>query len=565
MLIRNALSALALFSMVASAQADVADSFAGNYLASRTAGRLRDNIAASDYLNAALGEDPENPVLIERLFQTQLATGDLAKAEITASKVVKFNSQQRMARIVLGLKEFKVQNFQAARENFTEAAYTPVGELTSALLSAWSYAGEGSMNAAMKELDKLDAQESFTNFKVLHAALISDFLGSGIRADAAYRKAYEQAGTSLRVVQAYGNFLERNNRWTEAEKIYRGFLGNGQRNVLIEAALGNGGPGKKPAAFVSSAGAGVGEALFSLAAAMNSEQSLDVAQLYAQLALMFNADQPVTQSLLGDIFTDMKSYQAAIDAFEHIPKDSPLRIYADTEIAINFQRLDKNTEAIDRLKSVLDKEPNNLDGWTSLGNIYRVSDDNHNAVEAYTKAISLLPALNNSNWQLYYNRGIAFDHLKNHEKSEADFRTALAISADEPAILNYLGYSLIDRGQKLDEAITMVKKAVDLRPNDGYIVDSLGWAYYTMGEYDQAVGYLERAVDLNPGDPIIAEHLGDAYWHTGRKTEAGFQYQHAKDNKPGAADLARIEQKIKEGLIDPPKAKAADAKPVVKP
>jgi tetratricopeptide (TPR) repeat protein len=297
---------------------------------------------------------------------------------------------------------------------------------------------------------------------------------------------------------------------------------------------------------------------------MNSEQSIDVAQLFAQLALSFNSDQPVTQSLLGDILTDMKSYQSANESFEKIPKDSPLRIYADTEIAINLQRLDRNKEAVERLKAVLAKEPKNIDAWTSLGNIYRVSNDNANAAEAYSAAMKLLPEGGASNWQLYYNRGISFDHLKAYDKSEADFRKALSISADEPSILNYLGYSLIDRGQKLDEAIAMVKKAVDLRPNDGYIIDSLGWAYYTLGEYDQAVGYLERAVDLNPADPIIAEHLGDAYWHVGRKIEAGFQYQHAKDNHPEPADLVRIEGKIKNGLIDPPKAKAADAKPVVK-
>jgi tetratricopeptide (TPR) repeat protein len=564
MLLRSSLSALALFAMIASANADVSASFAGNYLAGRTAGRIRDNLAASDFVSAALGADPGNPVLIERLFQLQLASGEVTKAEATAAQVVAFNSQQRMARIVLGLKEFRAGRYDEARSNFNEAAYTPVGELTSALLSAWSYAGEGAINAAMKELDKLDAQESFTNFKTLHAALIADYLGSNVRADAAYRKSYETAGTSLRVVQAYGNFLERNGRWPEAEKIYQAFISAGQHNVLIEAALAKGSADKKPEAFITAPGAGAGEALFSLAAAMNSEQSIDVAQLYAQLALSFNADQPVTQSLLGDILTDMKSYQEAINAFEQVPQTSPLRVYADTEIAINLQRLDHNKEAVERLKAVLVKEPKNLDAWTSLGNIYRVSDDNANATKAYTEAINLLPATSISNWQLYYNRGISFDHLKMYDKSEADFRKALSISGDEPSVLNYLGYSLIDRGQKLDEAIAMVKKAVDLRPNDGYIVDSLGWAYYTMGDYDQAVSYLERAVDLNPADAIIAEHLGDAYWRVGRQNEARFQYQHAKDNSPEPADLKRIDAKLKDGLIDPPKAKAADNKPVVK-
>jgi tetratricopeptide (TPR) repeat protein len=564
MRLRSALSVLTIFMFASASHADTGSSFAGNYLAGRTAGRIRDTVAATDFLNAALSDDPGNPVLTERLFQNQLATGNISKAESTAKEVVSFNSQHRMARVTLGLKEFRNRRYAEARSNFAEAAYTPVGELTSALLSAWSYAGEGAMGAALKELDKLDAQESFANFKALHAALITDYLGSNLRADAAYKKAYDLAGTSLRVVQAYGNFLERNGRAAEAQKIYQTFLTGSQRNVLVEQALNNAISGKKPDVFIATPGAGASEALFSLAAALNSDQTIDVAQSYAQMALSFNAEQPVTQSLLGDILTDMKSYEAAIAAFEKIPQSSPLRIYADTEIAINYQRLDKGKEAVDRLKSVLSKEPRNLDAWTSLGNIHRVSGNNAEAVIAYGKAAELLSPTGDGNWQLFYNRGVSYDHLKDFEKSEADFRKAMKISGDEPSVLNYLGYSLIDRGQKLDEAIAMVKKAVDLRPNDGYIVDSLGWAYYTIGDYDQAVGFLERAVDLNPGDAIIAEHLGDAYWHVGRKNEAGFQYQHAKDNQPEPQDLKRIEGKLKDGLIEPARAKTVETKPVVK-
>jgi tetratricopeptide (TPR) repeat protein len=549
---RLALSTFALFCFAVSAQAEIGptDGFAGNYLASRSAVKLRDTKAATDFITAALQKDDKNPVLLERLFQLQLTGGSIAQAEVTAEKVIAFNSQHRMARIVLGLKEFRNRRYAQARESFAEAAYTPVGELTSTLLIAWSYAGEGALNAALKELDKLDSQESFSNFKALHAALISDYLGSTLRTEAAYKKAYSMAGTSLRVVQAYGNFLERNGRSADAQKIYEGFLAEVKQNVLIETALANAKAGKKPEPFIATPGAGAGEALFSLASAMNDEQSIDVAQLYAQLALSFTTDEPVKKSLLGDIYTDMKSYQEAVKTYEQIPQSSPLRTYADTQIAINLQRMDQSVEAVARLKLVLEKDPKNIDAWTSLGNIYRITDKFTEAVSAYDEAIKLTPAGENTAWQIYYNRGIAYDRQKSFEKSEADFRKALALSKDEPSVLNYLGYSLIDRGVKLEEAIAMVKRAVDLRPNDGYIVDSLGWAYFTMRDYEQAVNYLERAVDLNPSDPTIAEHLGDAYWHVGRKTEAYFQWDHAKVNGAEGADLERVLEKIKNGYTD---------------
>jgi tetratricopeptide (TPR) repeat protein len=539
MLLRSITYVFAGFLMSGAALADISPdtTFSGNYLAGRTAGRMRDNTASAEFLTAALKQDVGNPVLVERLFQAHLAMGEVAKAEALASKVIANNSQQRMARIVLGLKEFRNRRYPEARAQFAEAAYTPVGELTSTLLSAWAFAGEGSLNPALKELDKLDAQGSFVNYKVLHVALISDFLNSSMRADGAYKKAYELAGTSLRVAEAYANFLIRNGHKDEAEKVYLKFLSGAQRNVLIETDLENLKAGKKPSAFVNSPSNGVAEVLFSLAAAMNGDQAADAALMYAQLALSFNLDQPMTQSLIGDIYTDMKIDQDAIVAFDRVPVTSPLRNYADTQIAINLTRADKAKEAIAKLQAVVAKDPKNMDALITLGSLYRNSNEMQKAVDVYTQSIAL-QGDDNSTWQLYYYRGIANDRMK---------------------ALNYLGYSLIDRGVKLDEALNMVKKAVELKPNDGYIVDSLGWAYFTMGDYDQAVNYLERAVDLNAADATIAQHLGDAYWHVGRKLEAQFQWQHAKDNHPEAADLPAIEARLKNGLTDPPKVKPADA------
>ena len=188
---------------------DEVSSLSGNYLAGRTAGKERDNEIAADYLSKALIEDPDNPLLIERLFLLEVSSGNLPDSEELATKVLSFNSQHRMARIVLGLRDFRIRHYADARRNFSEASYTPVGELTSALLSAWAFAGEGDLNDALATLDKLDGNDSFANFQSYHSALIADYLSSAIRAEASYKKAYEQAGTSLRVVQAYGNFLER--------------------------------------------------------------------------------------------------------------------------------------------------------------------------------------------------------------------------------------------------------------------------------------------------------------------------------------------------------------------
>ncbi len=562
------LAGLAVFAMLAvSAPAHAefsledATSLSGNYLAGRTAGKERDTAAAADYLSKALLEDPDNPVLIEKLFLLEVSSGNLPEAEELAIKVLSFNSQHRMARIVLGLRDFRTRQYADARRNFAEASYTPVGELTSALLTAWTYAGEGKLNGALAALGKLESNDSFANFQSYHSALIADYLSSAIRAEAFYKTAYEQAGSSLRVVQAYGNFLERHNRRAEAIKIYQAFIGGGEDNVLVKLALERAMSAKAPPpAFISTPGAGAGEALFSLAAAMTDEQSIDIALLYAQLSLSLNGDRPVVLTLLGDIYVDTKQYQDAINAYEQTPLSSALRTNADTEIAINLQRLERTKEAQQRLKDIILRDPKNYDALVTLGNIHRSNEEFPLASGTYTRALALVAQPGKEHWRVFYYRGIAFERQKLWDKAEADFRQALSLSPDEPLVLNYLGYSMIEKKLNLIEALAMVKKAVELRPNDGYIVDSLGWAYFQLGDYEQAASHIERAVDLNPADPIIGEHLGDAYWRVGRTLEARFQWQHAKDNGPGPEDLKRIEEKLLNGLPDDAATKPAENK-----
>lgn len=524
----------------------------GSYLAGRTASKLRDNDLASEYFAKALKADADNQVLIERVFLLELSEGNIEAAEEFATRVLGFNSQQRMARITLGLRDFRNRLYGEARRNFAAAAYTPIGELTSTLLTAWSHAGQGDLAAALKALDKLDANESFANFKAFHGALIADHLGNAIRAEASYKKAYEQAGNSLRVVQSYGNFLERNGRASEAEKVYAAFIAAGDNNPLIVAALAGVKAGAKPAPFIATPGAGAAEAMFSLATAMTDEQSIDVGLLYTQLALSFNADRAVALTLLGDLYEDIKRPSKAIEAYAQVPESSPLRANAEMEIAIALQRMERKDEALSKLNAILLREPKNYDALVTLGNLHRNNEDFAEAGEAYSKAIAILDTPKPENWRVFYYSGISHERQKMWDKAEPLFRRALELSPNEPMVMNYLGYSMVEKKINLQEALAMIKKAVELKPNDGYIVDSLGWAYYQLGDYEQALIHCERAVELQPADPVIGEHLGDVYWRVGRRLEARFQWQHARDNKPEPADLARIEEKLNKGLADEP-------------
>jgi Flp pilus assembly protein TadD len=190
-----------------------------------------------------------------------------------------------------------------------------------------------------------------------------------------------------------------------------------------------------------------------------------------------------------------------------------------------------------------------------LGDLLREKKRFIEAADAYSEAIRRLRAAGApERWSLFYSRGISLERAGQWERAEADLLHALKLKPDQPLVLNYLGYSWIDRGAHLHRGLQMIEKAVDLRPEDGYIVDSLGWAHYRLGDYHSAVQYLEKAVELVPNDPTINDHLGDAYWQTGRLIEARYQWRRALQFGPEKDEVKPIESKLVRGV--PPPARA---------
>ena len=523
-------------------------SLSGNYLAGRYAGNIRENRAAAEFYARALAEDPENPFILERAFLFEVSAGNLSRASQLAIKVLKRDSRHRIAHVILGLKHFGLGRYGRARAHFTSSSQGPIGELTSSLLLAWSNQADGRSKEAIAALDVLAKTESFGVFRSYHAALIHDLADEKEQARKLYRETYDAATSSLRVVQAYGSFLERNGQAPEAATLYKTFLDSSPEHPLILEAKRRAEAGESADRVVDGARAGIGEALFGIASALTDESSIDVALIYVRMTLDAHPDLVIAQTLLGDIYEDIKQYEQAITAYEEVPKSSPLRKNADIQIASNLNRLDRHDEARKRLEEIIAKYPGDRRPVVVLANILRGSKKFAEAAEIYTKAIALTPDPRKQDWTLFYFRGICYERSKVWPKAEVDFKKALTLYPDQPLVLNYLGYSWVEKGLHLQDAMSKIRKAVELRKNDGYIVDSLGWAHYQLREFEEAVKHLERAVELRPDDPVINDHLGDAYWRVGRKLEARFQWSHAKALKPEPDDLKKIILKLATGM-----------------
>ncbi|MGB6400292.1 MAG: tetratricopeptide repeat protein [Bradyrhizobium sp.] len=532
----------------------------GSYLAARHASVERDANSASAFYLSALRTDPKNNELLDRAFISSVADGNIDEAVKLAERILTIDKSNRVARLVVGVQNLKLKKYAAAQLNINQSIRGPITDLVATLLSGWAIYGTGDTKAAVASIDKLTGPDWYPIFKDLHTGMMLDLAGKEKDAGTRFERAYKLDDSMLRVAESYARWLSRNKDDAAASGIYEAFDKKLARHPLVQEGLRETKAGKKMPPLVDSPQAGAAEALYGIGASLTRRGGEDLALVYLQLALYLVPNHPLALLSLADLYESVKKPQMAIKIYERVPSNSPLKRNAQIQLATDLDSADRSDEAIKILKNVTAEDPKDLEAIMALGNIERGRKKFADCAQTYSLGVDVLPPNNDkANSIYYYYRGICEERSKQWSKAEADMRKALELQPEQPHVLNYLGYSWIDQGVNLDEGMKMIKRAVEQRPDDGYIVDSLGWAYFRIGNYEEAAKNLERAIDLKPEDPTINDHLGDAYWRVGRTLEAKFQWSHARDLKPEPDDLPKIEAKIENGLPDDPSSAAAAA------
>ena len=533
---------------------EVSDSPAGNYLAARVAEAEHDTFAASTFFRETLRSDPHNIDLVQRAFVAALANGDMPDSFALAQKVLARDPRNNSARLALGVRDIKAKSFSAARSQFNWSGNAQQRDLTAVLLTAWSYIGSGDVKKGVALVDTLN-EPSFAVFRDYHAGLMLEAAGKTEEAGKRLKAAYSSDQSTLRLVDAYGRNLSRQGKNDEAKAVFAAFDRVQPRNPIILAAQADLAAGKTLAPMVKDVNGGAAEVLYGLGAyglgAAGGRQGDEIAAIvFLRLALSLQPDHALALDTLGEAYGRLKQYEAAIDVYDQTPENSPLRVNADIRIALLLDALGKSDEALKRLRTIVADHPQNAEALSALADLDRSHKNFIASADGYTRVLALTSPNEKSQWAIYYFRGVDYERAKQWDRAEADFKKALDLYPEQPLVLNYLGYSWADQGIHLDEAFKMLRRAVELQPEDGYIVDSLGWAHYKLGHYDEAVKLLERAIELKPGDPVINDHLGDAYWRAGRQLDAQFQWNHARDLNPDPEELPKILVKIDKGLPD---------------
>ncbi|MBC8158528.1 MAG: tetratricopeptide repeat protein [Alphaproteobacteria bacterium] len=525
-------------------------SFIGNFLAGSFARTQNDGDHAIEYFSAALAKDPENLDLNFQAGVLLVSEGRIAEAIPLLSKLSGSGKGTTVVDLVLAVEDIARGNFKEAADRLSQLKKNGINNLIGPLLRGWALADGGDIDGALDALKGLQGESTDAGaLQNLHAALINDVAGRSEAALASFNAATTgKAAGGYRAIELYGEFLERAGKPVEAKEVYENFLAEHPGSTLFDASIARLGGGAPPPHGIANAREGAAQALFDLAGAFRQQNAREMGLLFGRLALYLKADFPAVRILLGDILEANQRLESANTVYSGIDRASPLAWSSRIRVGLNLDDLDRPDDAVAHLRELAAEKPSEAQPLITIGNILRGRDRFAEAVVVYDEAFTRIPKLEKHQWSLLYFRGMALERSAHWERAEADFLAALDFEPEQPYVLNYLGYSWVDKGLHLDRAMDMIERAVKLRPNDGFIVDSLGWANYRLGKFGEAVHELERAIELRPEDPIINDHLGDAYWKVGRHKEAEFQWRRSLTLDPEDDLVPKIERKIERGL-----------------
>lgn len=519
----------------------------GAYMAGQQALKDLRTEEAAQYLSQAAQADWDNALLVERAFIAQAADGQIAEAAKTARRLLELETGNELAQMISATEALKERRYAAAEQQFSEISVETFSGVTAGILRAWALIGLDRKDEADALLEEIGAT-GLDDFLIFHRALMAEAAGETKSAIRLAAQAFENEPNVARVTQVYASMLANAGQFEEAADVIAQFESQGATHPLVTEVKHAVEEGRRPGIFTANVQVGAAEMFHGLGVALARDGSPDIALVFLRMGLYLDPKADVIAVAVGEVLDRVGQAEAANRIYDSIPANSPMKPAAVVRFANNLDVLGNRDEALRRLGNIVATRPDDLDAVFTYAELLRFDEQYEKAAEAYTKALELTGGSRNGDWAIYYTRGMSYERAKQWPKAEADFQRALELNPGQPEVLNYLGYSWIDMDMNLEPALDMIEQAVEARPQDGYIIDSLGWAFYKLGRIDDAVKTLEQAVTLLPNDPELNDHLGDAYWRAGRKLEAKFQWTIAADVDEVGTVRERVAAKLANGL-----------------
>lgn len=520
-----------------------------DFLIGRYAYLTNDPALAAETAKRAAKRAPEDGFLLERAVSFMLLAGETDDAvKIARSGLKKASDIGAMTRLTLAADDFRNERYTLARDRLTNGDMDVFNRMIARSLAAWAAVGEDDAQGAKTHLiESFVGDNLFDGVNLYMLAFIQEMTGQEEEALQTFEAVWTERMRLAVAAEQYARLLASRGKTDDALAIVTQFRREIGPNPAVDKILHSLEAGEAVSARKLSPREGASLALYALGAAFAAETSADFAGAYFELALHINPDFDLARTMLGNTLDQAGRQTEAVDILAGIDRSSPFFATSRGQLAWVFLRMNNDDAAIETAQAAY-AETKDRDLAIQIGDLHRALQDNQAAYDWFNRVVEQDEREDRSDWRPFYARALALDALDRWDEAERDLLKAVEIHPDQPEVLNYLGYSWVDRGVKLEEAFALIRRAVELNPRAGHIVDSLGWAYFRLGHYDKAVEHLERAVTLAAGDPVINDHLGDAYWRSGRHLEAGFQWKHALELETNEELRATIERKLKYGM-----------------
>ena len=541
---RAALLVLCLSACAASDPSEHAAAGAGGHSADVLVGLQAlasdDDATASQAFSRALQADPDDPSLRHSAFMAAVLSSR-PEAQKEAETLALALPNDPTAMLVRADADIQAGRWDTAAGVFAKLPVGGPNQVLQPLLLAWAQQGAGQTDAALNTLRPFAEGSRLRGIFALHSAMIADLAGRSADAARLYRVALVEFGSlNLRLGTVVASWQARSGQAAEARGTIHAMVQSSPDLAIAEPALQQ----SISSAKVTSAVDGVAESYLAVAAALQQQDAPDFALVLLHLAIDLRPGFTSARLLLADMLANRGQVDGAVAALAPVPASDPLAAVVELRRAGNLERQGRSAEAEAMLQRLAGAYPAQAEPLAMLGEVQSGAGHFSEAAATYGRAIGRLAEPRQADWALYYQQGVAYDRAHEWPRAEADFLHALDLSPDQPLVLNYLGYAWTEQGRNVGRAREMIERAVEERPNDGAIVDSLGWSLLQGGDKSGAVKVLERAVELQPEDPTINAHLGDAYRAAGRLREAEVQWRRALILHPDPQDAARLQAKL---------------------
>lgn len=527
----------------------------GDFMIARVAAMTNDPAGASRHYASALSTAPEAALVAERAVFSALLANDYPLAAGMARRASDAGNESGLVQLTLAIDAIGRGRNKQAIEMIEASDFRAFNRMMGRNLSAWALYGEKDVTGAQDVLmSNLTGEPRLDNATLHMLGFIQTSAGEDEKAAETFAALWQSGARLAAGAEAYARLLAARGDAEAAVSVLDQFRDEIGQNAALEALKADILAGRPVGPMRLTPKQGAALAIYLPASALMFQTSDDISAAYFVLALALDPNLQAARTLLSQSLMQAGRNEEAIRVLRDVPESSPYYAAARGQLARALMQAERPDEALKVAAEALAAKPDRA-LQLQLANLYSSQERYVEAEAILSDILEADAAATREDWQALFMRGAARERQNKWDEAEADLSRALELSPDNATVLNYLGYSWVDRGIRLEEGMSLIQRAVAIEPRSGHIIDSLGWAYYKLGEYDEAVDYLERAVELLPGDPVLNDHLGDAYWQVGRRKEAGFQWRRALKLDPSTEDRARIEEKLQGGIpVEPPAA-----------